>query len=751
MIKKLVTLMLCISLCCAVPAFASEGADFGKAIESMSALGVMTGYPDGSFGEKDPLTRAQFAKIVVVMTGNEEAALSKTTEMFTDVESSHWAVGYINEAAELGIITGYPDGSFCPEENITFAQAITVTVRMLGYSADEVGTNWPADYVNKASELGITKKLKFSVNDVLTRDVAAYMLNNSLSAKEGKGNSVSTLKRYEDIIIYGTNLNNSGIAADEVITTGGTFKKGTIDADKYLGKKVTVRVNSDNEIVMLSENDESAKTYTLTGAYSDKLMTSEEGYLTVEGDTTVYYKGAKSTYSALYKGLTQGSGVFIYNDYIYIEENKLEGPYTVTKDYTQVYSLFDNLIDPIVTIDGEAANIKDIERYAVVYFNSVTNRLYAYTDRVTGIYEKAAPSKDNLSSITLSGTTYDNISAAAKAKLDDTVGAFKLDDRITVLFGNDGSIADVVDINGSTLSDMGVVLTTYSKTSTDADTLGKQEYYATIYLASGNTVSYKTDKDYSDDDNVRYSGKFVYINYGSDGTVSLTEAENNGFAGEFDKSAPSYGGCDFRPNYSILELVYSEKYKDAVVRKISLNDISLRSLSKSQVLHVEYANEMKDISVMFVENVTYNGYTFGILNEATTDKESNYRYEIKSSSGTTTYSGSAGWTYSKGEAIMALIDNGKIRTIKSLEQLATSKEIQSYTDNKIMMDDKIYRMDENVTVVFKSFSKSEWNVTTLDDLTEKVKSGDWDVNGITLYADDNGADAKVRVVKVVLK
>lgn len=755
MIKKIITLVLCAAVLMSVPAFAFSdvAADnaYKEAIDNLSSLGVLSGYPDGSFGAKDPLTRAQFAKIVVAMTGNSDAAESKKTEVFTDVSSGHWAIGYINEAAELGIITGYPDGSFAPEENINYAQAITVVIRMLGYSTDEVGTNWPFDYVNKASELGITKGLHFTNSEILTREVAAYILNNSLSAKEGSGNVVSGLKKVEDIIIYGTNKNNSGIAIDEVLTTGGTFKKGKVDIDKYLGRKVTVKVNSDNEITMVTKDSSSAREYTLTGAYNDKILTSEAGYLSIEGDTAAYYKGAKGTYGAIYKTLLAGSRVYMYDDYMYIEENKLSGPYTITRDYTQVNDYFGTLTSPIVTIDGEAAELNEIERYDVVYYNSATNRLYAYSERVTGIYEKATPSKDNLTSITLSGTVYENFSPAAKAKLDDTVGSYKIDDRITLLFGNDGSVVDVVDIDGKTLSDMGVILSAYTEVSKDKDTLGKNENYVKIMLATGKEASFKTDKDYSDTDNAQYSGKFVYINYKGNDTVSLEMAEENGIEGEFDKSAPSFAGYDFRPTYSILERVYSEKYSAAVVRKVNLSDVSVSRLNKSQVLHVEYANKMKDIAVLYVENVTYNGYTFGILNKAETNDEAYYSYEIKSSSGTSSYSGSAGWSFARGEAVMAMIEGGKIRTIRSLAEADSSDEIEDYTDNKIMMNGKVYKMDENVTVVYKKISKSDWNVTTLDDLDDNVSDGTWKVNTITLYKDDSGADAKVRVIKVTLK
>lgn len=131
--------------------------------------------------------------------------------------------------------------------------------------------------------------------------------------------------------------------------------------------------------------------------------------------------------------------------------------------------------------------------------------------------------------------------------------------------------------------------------------------------------------------------------------------------------------------------------------------------------------------------------------------EAYYSYEIKSSSGTSSYSGSAGWSFARGEAVMAMIEGGKIRTIRSLAEADSSDEIEDYTDNKIMMNGKVYKMDENVTVVYKKLSKSDWNVTTLDDLDDNVTDGTWKVNTVTLYKDDSGADAKVRVIKVTLK
>ncbi len=906
MIKKIIMLALCIAVLMSTVSMASftdvaSDSLYGKAIVTLSEAGILKGYGNGEFGSKDPLTRAQFAKIIIALSGYEDVAKTKTSETFTDVSSSHWAIGYINTASGLGLITGYPDGSFGADEKITYAQALTIIIRALGYTEAEVGTNWPVDYINKASELELTEGLTFGRNDYITREVAAYVIYNSLSAKEGSKAGSFMLKKYEDVIFYGTNEINSGIAKDEVATSGGTFKKGTAFKDEYLGMRATVRVNSDNELVMIIPDSEEPSFYTVISCDSDEMETLEKGkikvdsgsniyykgakvsyqsvssqipagskayvygdyiyiesstkenkeepvedysgiyesfgevltkvedvviygvnsvnsgiaadevvssggsykkgkvsldeylgkkvtlrinsdkeivmvtpsvqdvvsykikaasadkfettegyYIDMDGNTPAYYKGAKSTYGALYSSFTQGSLMYVYEDYIYVEENKLKGPFTITKNYEQVYEFFGNIENVNVTIDGEEAKITEIEKYDVCYFNEVTERLYVYTERATGIYEKAVPSKENITGIVLSGTTYNSLGMSAKAKLDDSPGSFKIYDRITLLFGNDGSVVDVVDSDGRTLGDMGVLLKAYTALSNEEDTMGKKEYFVNMLLASGANVTYKTDKDYSDTDYAERIGKFFYITGLHNGTVKLEAAKENKLTGEFDKSVPSYADHKLQQNYSILECVYSEKYKEAVVRKINLKDINVKSLSASDIIHVEYANDLEDIAVIYVENITNDAYTFGILTKAVKDDESNYTYELKSSGGTSSYSGSAGWNFVKGEAVMALIKDNKIKDIKGLTEVSSSTEIESYTDTRIRIKGKNYDMDENVTIVYKFVSKSEWNITTLKDLSDNIKSGDWDINTIALYADKK-TGGKVRVIRVSLK
>ncbi len=752
--KRILILLLSIILLMTNVSFGAfsdidESSGFGKAVNYLVNSGILSGYSEYEFGSKDPLTRAQFAKIVVKMSGKEDEALTKNTETFTDVDSSHWALGYINEAAYLGLITGYPDGSFGAEEKITYAQAITVILRTLGYSSSEIGTNWPNDYINKAKELLITEGLTFGKNDYLTREVAAYMLYNSLYAKNGSGDGASGLKKVDGVVIYGVNSLNSSIGKDDVLTSAGTYKKGEAYSDSYLGKKVNMKVNSENEIVMITESEDYYKELTINSASGDKISTAEEGTIDVESNLTVYYKGNKSSYKDIYGVLNQGSKILLYDDCIYVEENKLKGPFVITKDYNQIYEFIGDVTGLNVTIDGESAKISDIERFDVVYYNDAAKKVSVYNKRETGIYEKAIPSKNNLTSVVVSGITYSDLSLKAKENLGDSDTAFKIYDRITLLFGKDGEIVDVVDINGRTLGDVAIVLKTYSKESKEEDTLGKLEYFADLMLANGTSVTYKTDKVYEDTINVTYTGNVVYLKNLNDGRVSLELAGKNIVTGDIDKSVPSLGGHDFAQNYTILEQVYSEKYDEAVVRKISFRDLKLKSLNSEDVIHVEYANDFGDIAFLYVKDLTYDGYTYGVLNKAIMDEEANYTYELKSSGGTSSYRGSAGWSFVKGEAVMAMIKDGKIKAIKPLILLDRASTLGTYTETRIKIEDETYNMDENLSVIYKKTGEGTWNVTTLKDLEDNIKSGLWKINIIHIYSDSK--NGKVRVLRVELK
>ena len=99
---------------------------FAQSVKYLTSIGIVKGYPNGVFLPDNPITRAEFATLI---SGFDNLSISRTNK-FTDIDG-HWAVGYINSAAQKGWVTGYPDGSFKPEANMTRAEVVTVINRML--------------------------------------------------------------------------------------------------------------------------------------------------------------------------------------------------------------------------------------------------------------------------------------------------------------------------------------------------------------------------------------------------------------------------------------------------------------------------------------------------------------------------------------------------------------------------------------------------------------------------------------------
>ena len=108
---------------------------YANAVGYMEQFGIIKGYPDGTFGPYDEITRAQFATIAARFDN-----LTSGDSVFTDVPAGHWAADYINFAASKGWVTGYTDGTFRPDEFITRSEVTAFVCRILDRMAD-------ADYI----------------------------------------------------------------------------------------------------------------------------------------------------------------------------------------------------------------------------------------------------------------------------------------------------------------------------------------------------------------------------------------------------------------------------------------------------------------------------------------------------------------------------------------------------------------------------------------------------------------------------
>ncbi|MEM3433258.1 MAG: S-layer homology domain-containing protein [Candidatus Methanomethyliaceae archaeon] len=130
-------------------------------IERAYEKGILTGYPDGTFKPDAYITRAEF--VVVFLRSQGLAPLENASSHFSDVQG-HWASSYIERAYEKGILTGYPDGTFKPDQRITRAEISAIIYRFLKLSPPEqtnisfldlTPSHWAFGFIERIKERGI--------------------------------------------------------------------------------------------------------------------------------------------------------------------------------------------------------------------------------------------------------------------------------------------------------------------------------------------------------------------------------------------------------------------------------------------------------------------------------------------------------------------------------------------------------------------------------------------------------------------
>lgn len=187
---------ICLTLCLTGSyAFAAEKAAFSdlaedtflsKSVEALSGYGILEGYPDGTFRPEEAITRAEMAAAIIRMRKMESTAESVSTgnSKYTDLTPQHWANGYIILASDLEILQGNGDGTFLPDQTVTYEQAVKMLVCALGYGKvfNKIPDAYPISYLVQANELGLTRNAGGKTSDPITRGTAAKLAYNTLSA-----------------------------------------------------------------------------------------------------------------------------------------------------------------------------------------------------------------------------------------------------------------------------------------------------------------------------------------------------------------------------------------------------------------------------------------------------------------------------------------------------------------------------------------------------------------------------------------
>lgn len=330
-------------------------ASYAQAVQELSALDVISGYDDGTFGPDKLVTRAEITKMIVdALAERSSAEASTESTKFADVSADHWAKGYINQGVANGFIAGMSDTEFDPDANVTYVQAQKMLVSAIGYETyAQAQGGWPTGYKRYAASLDITKGISGITDSTeLTRAQVAQMIDNAMDAplcviaswktewngsktpnleardgKEGRAYETLFTEKHDAYKVYGrvTETSKTGSVDTDKVTfqveKADNFDDEEVKADSpvsedmYIGdSKADNYLRTYSQALIQKNDDDEFTILSIAAAAANKSVTvaSEDFDENKSTDEALYFFPAGTTKGSTKYQLDTTNGVTIY-------------------------------------------------------------------------------------------------------------------------------------------------------------------------------------------------------------------------------------------------------------------------------------------------------------------------------------------------------------------------------------------------------------------------------------------------------
>lgn len=691
----------------------------------LSELGIMSGDDDGDFKYDSYVTRAEMAKLAVASSSAKNSVASGMKfSPFSDVKSDLWAAPYIRAAVTAGIVSGYIDGTFRPDGTVTYEEACTMMLKVLGYTDADFGASYPYGQVGMAERLEMTDGVNASVGDPLTRRQVAVLICNTLDTKLKDSQSdlitVHDCAIIEDVTIIADSAEDSTLASDEISTSSGIYrlKSSRFDPD-FVGMRGDMVVKDGKYYVSFSPDGEvSSDRYIIYSPLNDAILCYKEGNnssmieLSISSTTTCYKDSKSYTYSQLRSEMEMGDTIRIrYNDkgeidYINFSENDMDGPIKVVG--SGWINSFDTDESTKIMRDGSKVSEGEIKTNDIIYYSGTLNMILAYSKKITGVYESAAPSKDMPQTVTVSGVSYEVEGVEAFNDLSSS-GTLSYGDTITILMGKDGNKVAGVVTNTAAVSEqvVGYAIGSGRDTFLNSDGTTYTSYYLNIVTPDGTVYKYPTEYDKSGNVNkvVRAAVKNGYASISTVNTVSS-------LTGYVDYSKMLIGSKTAASDIKIIDISKIAGSDTAVYAKTYMQRIDGVTLGSGSAAYYS-TNSNGEISELILQNVTGDMYNYGMVVSSGTQSagEDATHKTFSILSDNASYSASK-FSLTAGVPVQFAAEGGTASYASKLrEYTGTVTELTQY---KVVMGGKEYLLSDKVKV-FKEITSLGYLEMSIND------------------------------------
>lgn len=598
------------------------------AAEMLRLLGVVDGTGGTSFKPGGTLTRAEFCKMTVEIMGRggEEPAQRSRT-IFTDVGPTYWARGYVNLASSITIgggtgedasagtrlIMGVGDGTFQPNRAITYGEAVTILMRVLGYSDGDVatGTNWYDGYVGLGQSSGLADGLTISGGDNITRGQAAILFYNLLFTESKGGDQIylTTLggSLENNAIILSTNATADDGTTGSVLTTSGTYKTDRATFDETLnGTRGQLVLDKEKKLLaVLPEEGSTLRSVTVMGTpEANAIPVLGDETISVTLQTPVYKSDSQSadTYENVWTSLRSGTPLKLcFNgsgqlDYIYMsaggavvsDDNVLVAKNKPSGTSNPFASLSDGKT-PQIFKNGIPADLTDLRQYDVGTYDAGSNTLFVSDLKLTGLYENAYPNSNAPSTVTVMGAEFSVLPSAIP-----DLAQFKVGDRMTLLLTTTGQVAGAVSTDVAKSNAVGVAKVTAGGEGSDGT--------AEITLLDG-LITLKGSTTGSE----KLNGYLVTVSSGRRGYLTLSRVNGKGASGILNLTTGRVGTKALSEGARFFEQVGNGELVE-----IERSDITVDTVPANKITYVGY-DWAGRVDKLVLDDVTGDRYDYGMI------------------------------------------------------------------------------------------------------------------------------------------
>lgn len=642
--KRLAALLLCAACVCAlvtVPPASASGTistfpditdpQVGRAVEALRTMGVIDG-SGGLYLPDDNLTRAQFCKLAILVMGKgDEAEAQSNRTIFNDVPGSHWARGYVNLAAlttvggsEDGkdgfrLMMGMGNGSFAPDRVISYGEAVTILLRILGY-VKEADLNWPNGAVSAADSLGLTSGfIPPKAGAPVTRGQAALLFCNMLTTPISGDKETTYLKSQGYTVETGALLlassTKTGSGLSGAVKVFG--KDGPKDAvlpavhnpASFLeGARGTAVYDKNNRFLTFLPDAASASKTITVAKVSGRVLTATDGStVTLTNTTPVWIDGEKKDFPDVIAALGQGgtsvtvcyaaSGA-VESLFVHGTSMTLTGGVMVAKDKVSgnpFAQLTAGTVDYKIMKNGVEVTTSALTQYDVAAFDPSNKTLYVTDFRLTGVYESAYPNTSVPTKVTVLDKELDVLDCA----VNDLKG-LKLGSSVTLLLTPDGKVAGAV--SSSTL-----------RSNTVAYVDGSDK----VRLLNAPSGLSELSGNFFGDLN-KYRDCLVTVTGGKDGVIYLSRISGRTPTKPLDLTNRTLGGAPLAENVAVFDRIANSGMK-----RISLDDVAMERVPAEKIAY-QRVNSAGEVDLLLLENATGDLYTYGIAKVETKSDEQEF-------------------------------------------------------------------------------------------------------------------------------